>query len=125
MKNFLNFLDASADVADAAAASGTESEQTVSGGGWSSMLLMVLYIAGFAALIYFVLIRPQRKKTKEEQKMRDNIQVGDEVVTIGGLYGRIVSKKDDDSFIMESGGDRSKIRIAKWSIQTNLTIHDE
>ena len=57
--------------------------------------------------------------------MRDSVQVGDEIITIGGLYGRIVSKKDDDSFIMESGADKNKIRIAKWSIQTNLTLHDE
>ncbi|HIZ16332.1 MAG TPA: preprotein translocase subunit YajC [Firmicutes bacterium] len=108
--------------ASAATTSGTGEG---SGGGWASILIMIVYIIGFAALIYFILIRPQRKKTKEEQKMRDSVQVGDEIITIGGLYGRIVSKKDDDSFIMESGADKNKIRIAKWSIQTNLTLHDE
>lgn len=116
MRNLFNLLDA--------AASGTSSGGT-SGGGLGSILIMIVYIVGFAALIYFILIRPQRKKTKEEQKMRDSVQVGDEIITIGGLYGRIVSKKDDDSFIMESGADKNKIRIAKWSIQTNLTLHDE
>ena len=116
MRNLFNLLDA--------AASGTSSGGT-SGGGLGSILIMIVYIVGFAALIYFILIRPQRKKTKEEQKMRDSVQVGDEIITIGGLYGRIVSKKDEDSFIMESGADKNKIRIAKWSIQTNLTLHDE
>ena len=116
MRNLFNLLDA--------AASGTSSGGT-SGGGLGSILIMIVYIVGFAALVYFILIRPQRKKTKEEQKMRDSVQVGDEIITIGGLYGRIVSKKDDDSFIMESGADKNKIRIAKWSIQTNLTLHDE
>ena len=119
MRNLFNMLDATAETA-----SGTTSGAT-GGGGWTSILIMIVYIVGFAALIYFILIRPQRKKDKEEQKMRDSVQVGDEIITIGGLYGRIVSKKDDDSFIMESGADRNKIRIAKWSIQTNLTLHDE
>ena len=116
MRNLFNLLDTSTPTT-----SGT-GETT---GSWTSILIMIVYIIGFAALIYFILIRPQRKKTKEEQKMRDSVQVGDEIITIGGLYGRIVSKKDDDSFIMESGADKNKIRIAKWSIQTNLTLHDE
>ena len=117
MRNLFNLLDTSTPTP-----SGTGEPTS---GGWASILIMIVYIIGFAALIYFILIRPQRKKTKEEQKMRDSVQVGDEIITIGGLYGRIVSKKDDDSFIMESGADKNKIRIAKWSIQTNLTLHDE
>lgn len=116
MRNLFNLLDTSTP---------TTSGTGETPGSWASILIMIVYIIGFAALIYFILIRPQRKKTKEEQKMRDSVQVGDEIITIGGLYGRIVSKKDDDSFIMESGADKNKIRIAKWSIQTNLTLHDE
>ena len=54
--------------------------------------------------------------------MRNNIQMGDEILTIGGIYGKVVSIKDD-SLIIESSVDHSKIRIAKWAIQSNLTIH--
>ena len=54
--------------------------------------------------------------------MRNNIQIGDEIITIGGIYGRVVAVKED-SFIIESGPDRSKYRMARWAIQTNLTVH--
>ena len=90
----------------------------------SQILVMVVYIVIIVGAMYFFMIRPQRKKQKEEEKMRSNVQVGDEVITIAGVYGRIVAIKED-SLIMESGPDRSKQRIARWSIQTNLTVHDE
>jgi preprotein translocase subunit YajC len=84
-------------------------------------------IAMFAVVIvvfYFLLIRPQRKKDKQTQKMRSSIQVGDEVTTVGGIMGRIVSIKDD-TIIIETGADRSKIRIKKWAIQSCDTIHED
>lgn len=52
--------------------------------------------------MYFVMIRPQKKKQKEEQNMRDSIQVGDEITTIGGIMGRVVTVKED-SIIIEIG----------------------
>lgn len=69
---------------------------------------------------YFLLIRPQKKRDKEVQKMRENIEIADEIVTIGGIIGRIVSIKDD-TIVIETAGDRSKIRLARWSIQQNIT----
>lgn len=75
------------------------------------------------AVFYFVLIRPQRKKDKEIQKMRNSIQVGDEVITAGGIVGIVVSIKED-TVVVETGGDRSKIRIKRWAIQTNETVHE-
>ncbi len=113
--NFLNLF-----LADAA---GTASKAT-NGGGTGSTLFMVLYIVVIIAVFYFVLIRPQRKKQKKEEAMRNNIQVGDEILTIGGIYGRVMSIKDD-SLVIESMGDHSKQRIAKWAIQQNMTIHDD
>lgn len=74
-------------------------------------------------LMYFFMIRPQKKKQKEEQKMRNSIRVGDEIVTIGGICGRIVAVKED-SFVIETGADRSKITVKKWSLQECLTVHE-
>lgn len=96
-------------------------EQTpANSAGW----IMPVYLVGIIALMYFLLIRPQKKKQKKEEAMRNNIQVGDEIITIGGIYGRVMSLKDD-SIVIESLGDHSKQRIAKWAIQQNLTIHDD
>ena len=89
-----------------------------------SGLALLIPLAITFALMYFIMIRPQRKKEKEEKKMRENLQVGDEIVTIGGIYGRVVSLKED-SFVIESKSDHSKITIAKWALQTNLTVHDD
>ena len=61
---------------------------------------------------------------KEEKKMRENLQVGDEIVTIGGIYGRVISLKED-TIVIESVSDHSKITIARWALQTNLTVHDD
>mgnify|MGYP002520280085 CR=1 FL=1 len=92
--------------------------------GGASLILMVLVYAVLFGAMYLIFIRPNRKKQKEEQKMRENLQVGDEILTIGGIYGRVMSIKDD-SLVIESLGDHSKQRIAKWALQQNLTIHDD
>lgn len=99
-------------------------DTTASGGGFQSILVMVIYIAVIFGAMYLLLIRPQRKKQKEEKKMRENLQVGDEVVTIGGIYGRVISLKED-TIVIESNSDHSKLTIARWALQTNLTIHDD
>lgn len=87
------------------------------------ILGMLIPLAVMVAMMYFMIIRPQRKKQKEEEKMRNEMQVGDEIITIGGIYGRVVSIKDD-SLVIESSGDRSKIQITKTAVATNLTVHD-
>ena len=56
--------------------------------------------------------------------MRAKLEVGDEIVTAGGIIGRVVSVKED-TIIIETGSDRSKIRIARWAVQQNKTIHDD
>ncbi len=74
----------------------------------------------YAAVIggmYFFLIRPQQKKRKEEEELRSNLQIGDEVTTIGGIVGKVISVKDDtDSLVIESGSE--KIRIKRWAVAT-------
>ena len=93
-------------------------------GGTTSILFTVGWIAIMLVAMYFLMIRPQRKKQKEEKQMRENLQVGDEVVTIGGIYGRVISLKED-SMVIESKSDHSKLSIARWALQQNLTIHDD
>lgn len=74
-------------------------------------------------VLYFVMIRPQRKKDKEAKAMRNAIQVGDEITTMGGIVGIVVSLKED-TIVIETGSDRSKVRIKRWAIQTNDTVHE-
>ena len=92
--------------------------ETASGSGsmWSSIIMMALIIVVF----WFFIIRPQRKKDKETAKMRSELQVGDEIVTIGGIIGIIVSMKED-SLVIETGSDRSKVRLAGWAISGKNT----
>ena len=85
-----------------------------------SMLPFILVLV----LMYFIMIRPQQKKQKEEQKMRNNLRVGDELTTIGGIKGRVVSIKDD-TVMLETGNDRTKIQFEKWAIQTVHTKHED
>lgn len=94
--------------------------EAAAGSGWSAFMPMILIIGIF----YFMMIRPQRKRDKELQKMRSEIEVGDEIVTSGGIIGRVVSTRDD-TLVIETGSDRSKIRIAKWAIQSNNTAQEE
>ena len=67
--------------------------------------------------MYFLMIRPSSKRKKQEDEMRNNIQIGDKITTIGGIIGRVVAIKDEnESFVIETGVDRSKIKIKKWAI---------
>lgn len=70
---------------------------------------------GLLAIFYFFAIRPQRKKEKEIKEMRSSLRVGDEVVTIGGIYGKIVKAKDD-VLTLESGSAKTKLEVTRWSV---------
>ena len=67
-------------------------------------------------MMYFMVIRPQRTREKQQTEMRNSIEVGDGVTTIGGVVGRVVSVKDD-TILVETGSDRVKIRLMKWAVQ--------
>ena len=86
---------------------------------WISIIMLVVFIG----IMYFFMIRPQKKQQKAEAKMRSELQIGDEIITIGGIYGRVVSLKDD-SIVIESSGDRSKLQVTRTAVAQNLTIHD-
>ena len=67
-------------------------------------------------LLYFFMIRPQKKKEKQAADMRNSIEVGDGITTIGGIVGRVASIKED-TFVLETGSDRVKMRFKRWAIQ--------
>lgn len=92
-------------------------------GGLGALMPIIMMVLMFVVL-YFFMIRPQKKKQKEEAKMRDNLQPGDEIMTIGGFYGRVISVKED-SIVIESVVDRSKQKIIRSAVQTNFTVHDD
>ncbi len=83
-----------------------------------SMVGLIMPIALMVAVMYFLVIRPQKKREKQVQEMRSKLEVGDSVVTVGGIIGLVVSVRDD-SLVIETGADRSKIRIARWAVQSN------
>lgn len=92
--------------------------------GQQNPMSMVIMMAALFGVMYFVMIRPQKKKQKEEQNMRDNIQVGDEITTIGGIMGRVVTTKED-SLIIETGADRNKMKITRWAVSQNNTANEK
>lgn len=97
-------------------------------GGISPTGQILYYLVSFglvALVIYLFMIRPQSKKEKEAKKLRDNLQIGDEVTTIGGIVGIVVRKNEETgTVVIETGGDRSKIRVKLWAISENATVHD-
>ncbi len=112
MLDFLTFAMA----APTAGAEGAEGAQ-------GSMPMIIMMVALFAAM-YFFTIRPQKKQQKMEQEIRENTQIGDEITTIGGICGKVVSVKDD-AIVIETGSDRVKIKFKKYAIQTNHTANEK
>ncbi len=91
-----------------------------------SMLPMILIWVAIIAFMYFFLIRPNSKKKKEEAEMRNSLEIGDEITTIGGIMGRIVAiKEDEDAIIIETGSDRVKMKFKKWCISTVDTVKEK
>lgn len=82
-------------------------------GGLGSILMIVALIAFF----YFFMIRPQKKQEKKDAAMRDALAVGDEVTTIGGIIGKVVSIKDE-TFVLETTKDKTKIRFLKGAVRS-------
>lgn len=93
-------------------------------GSLSSTLISFLPFVLIIVAFYFILIRPQKKKEKKDAEMRNSVQIGDEIVTIGGIVG-IVCKLEDNTLVVETGSDKSKIRIKRWAISQNLDAEKE
>ena len=103
-----------------AAATGTDA--AAAGGG--SLLTMLLPLALLALVFYFFIYRPQKKQEKETADMRSSIELGDVIVTTGGIIGMVVKVKDD-MILIESSGDRTKIQIQKWAVHSVLEKANE
>ena len=97
----INFLTATADT------------------GASMTSTLILCVAMFAVM-YFILIRPENKRKKEQEEMRSAMKVGDKVTTIGGIVGKVVDVKDE-KFVLETGADQVRIEFCKWALSTNET----
>ena len=101
------------------AATGSQAQQQQVS--WTSYLTLLIPVV-FIVLMWLLLIRPQRKKEKKAKEMLKTLTVGDEVVTISGVVGRIVQVKDD-GFVIESGVDRTKFRVKRWAVQEKV-VHE-
>ncbi len=77
-------------------------------------LLMLAILIG---AMYFFLIRPQKKKEKSIQQMRNNLHVGDEIITIGGICGKIVKTKEN-SIVIQVGADKVKFEMTRWAVSS-------
>jgi preprotein translocase subunit YajC len=95
----------------------TSSSTSSTTGSSASMIIMLVVLF---AVMYFMMIRPQKKRQKEEQEMRASLEIGDEIVTIGGIVGKVVTIREND-IIIETGSDRNKMRIERWAVNTNRT----
>ncbi|MBE5808662.1 MAG: preprotein translocase subunit YajC [Clostridiales bacterium] len=85
--------------------------------GAGSFISMIVMIVAMVAIMYFLMIRPQRKKEKAVKNMLDALKPGDQICTIGGLYGTIKAIKDDRVFIT-MGSLQNVIVIAKWAVRS-------
>ena len=91
------------------------------GGG---MTFTIIYIVVMIAIFYFLLIRPNKKRQRQMQNMLDSMRKGDEIVTIGGIMGNIVSIKED-RVVIETGANRTKLTFEKSAIKSVLTVHED
>ena len=78
----------------------------------------IVMLVAMVALMYFMIIRPEKKRKKEEEALRNSLQVGDKIVTIGGICGKIV-EIDADSIIIETSKDRVRMELKRFSVMTN------
>lgn len=83
-----------------------------------SMITMVIYLVAMVAIFYFLLIRPQKKREKENRMMIESLAVGDKIITIGGIYGKITQLKED-TLILETGSinEKSYIKLSRSAIR--------
>ena len=86
--------------------------------GTGSAMTSVIMLGLMFVLLYFIMIRPERKKKKEAEEMRDALKVGDKITNIGGIVGEVCHIKDDN-IVIEVGADRVRVEFKKWAISSN------
>ena len=85
---------------------------------------VIIMLVLMFAMLYFFMIRPESKRKKEAQNLRDSLKVGDVITTIGGIVGTICAVKDQ-TIVMETGADRVRIEFTKWAISSKGTQSTE
>ena len=90
-----------------------------SAGGAASGFSSIFFLIILFVVFYFFMIRPENKRKKQLNEMRDHTAVGDEIVTIGGIMGKVV-QVTGDTITFETGEDRVRMQVTKWAISTNV-----
>ena len=88
--------------------------------GAAGMSSSIIMLVAMLAIFYFMLIRPENKRKKEAEQMRNSVKTGDKIVTIGGITGTVVNVKDS-RIVLETGADQVRIELEKWAISSNET----
>lgn len=83
--------------------------------GMGSMLIPLVVMI---ALMYFMMIRPENKRKKQAEEMRNSLKKGDQITTIGGIVGKIV-QVSDETIVIETSDDRVRMELTKWAVSTN------
>ena len=78
----------------------------------------IIMIVAMIAVFYFMIIRPEKKRKKEEEELRNSLNEGDKITTIGGIVGKIV-EIDGENIVIETSKDRVRMEIKKWAVGTN------
>ena len=81
--------------------------------------LPYIWIIAMVAMFYFLIIKPQKKKEKEDRKLRNSLAVGDQIVTIGGFTGRVLDVKEDE-IVFETSAARTRLTVKKWAVQSRV-----
>ena len=86
--------------------------------GSASMMSLLIPLVLMIALMYFLMIRPESKRKKQAEEMRNSLKKGDQITTIGGIVGKIV-QVTDENIIIETSDDRVRMELTKWAVSTN------
>ena len=85
---------------------------------------MIITLVLMFAVLYFFMIRPENKRKKDAQNLRDSLKVGDVITTIGGIVGTIC-KVDESTVVIETGADRVRIEFTKWAVSTKHVASEQ
>ena len=126
MELLYKLLGVATAVAEEAAATGDAATELTLGQSIISMLLSMSPILIMLVVMYFLMIRPERKRRKKEKAMLDALKRGDRICTIGGIYGTIMDIKDD-TITLSVGRDNLSMVIARWAVRSveDVTIENE
>ena len=91
---------------------------TTGADGGNQLISTILMLVAMVGVFYFMMIRPENKRKKEAEQLRNDLKVGDQITTIGGIIGTVVSVKDD-KFVIETSADQVRIELHKWALSTN------